>query len=159
MEDVPGITRILGDRWRRQASATCMGAAPRRAATSDNVTTRGGKTRARRNQNYFADVQLALAIFNKLVQRAGLIAYLVDCLSGRIRTVLSAQHRDRHEQPILFTANASPPGIRSFRFPRTCWADREMWLDRSLTTPKLGELVGANGSRRPGSAPPAGRTL
>jgi hypothetical protein len=38
MEDVPGITRILGDRWRSQASATCIGVTSRRAATSDKVT-------------------------------------------------------------------------------------------------------------------------
>jgi hypothetical protein len=37
MEDVPGITRILGDRWKSQASATCMGVSPSRVATSDKV--------------------------------------------------------------------------------------------------------------------------
>jgi hypothetical protein len=34
---VPGIRRILGARRSSQASATCIGVAPRRAATYDNV--------------------------------------------------------------------------------------------------------------------------
>ncbi|HXO32555.1 MAG TPA: hypothetical protein VN901_09415 [Candidatus Acidoferrales bacterium] len=37
MEEVLGMTRILGDHWRSQASATCVGVAPRRVATSDKV--------------------------------------------------------------------------------------------------------------------------
>lgn len=36
-EDVPGISKIFGERCNSHASATCMGVAPRLAATSDSV--------------------------------------------------------------------------------------------------------------------------
>src|SRR5258708_24878189 len=36
-DEVPGMRRILGARRSSQPSATCIGVAPRRAATADNV--------------------------------------------------------------------------------------------------------------------------
>ena len=36
-DDVPGISSTLGERWSSQAKATCIGVAPRRLATFDNV--------------------------------------------------------------------------------------------------------------------------
>ena len=37
-EEVPGITRMFGDRWRSQASATCYGVASRLCATCDSAS-------------------------------------------------------------------------------------------------------------------------
>src|SRR5215510_8072754 len=36
-DDVPGINRMLGERFSNHASATCIGVAPSRPATSDRV--------------------------------------------------------------------------------------------------------------------------
>jgi len=36
-DEVPGIKRMLGERWCNQAKATCMGVVPKRSATSDKV--------------------------------------------------------------------------------------------------------------------------
>ena len=36
-DEVPGISRMLGERWSSQASATCIGVALSRAATSDSA--------------------------------------------------------------------------------------------------------------------------
>lgn len=55
-DDVPGINKILGDRFNSQANATCFGVAPRSFAIADNVSDwKGVKPPSGDAVNYYRD--------------------------------------------------------------------------------------------------------